>query len=70
MYTNVGFIWAYIHADSQDIWKSFSESDKTKGVKNLVKNTIKKLLGHFQKSATGSESMCRSVMVSCFQKWS
>ena len=27
-------------------------------------------LGHFQKLVTGSESMCRSVMASSFQKWS
>ena len=27
-------------------------------------------LGHLQKSLTGSESMCRSVMASSFQKWS
>ena len=30
---NVGHIWAYIHANSQDFWKSFNGSDKTKCVK-------------------------------------
>ena len=28
------------------------------------------LFGHFQKSVTGSESMCRSVMASSSQNWS
>ena len=35
---NVGHIWAYIHANSQDFWKSFNGSDKTKHVKNLFFN--------------------------------
>ena len=30
---NVGHIWAYIFANSQDFWKSFNGSDKTKRVK-------------------------------------
>ena len=36
---NVGHIWAYIHANSQDFWKSFNGSNKTKCVK---KNVVKK----------------------------
>ena len=44
---------------------------------NVSKNVVKKcnnkklnpFLGHFQKSETGSESMCRFVMASSFQKW-
>ena len=34
---NVGHIWAYIHANSQDFWKSFNGSDKTKCVKKCGK---------------------------------
>ena len=34
---NVGHIWAYIHANSQDFWKSFNGSDKTKHVKKCGK---------------------------------
>ena len=30
---NVGHMWAYIHANSQDFSKSFNGSDKTKHVK-------------------------------------
>ena len=30
---NVGHIWAYIHANSQDFWKQINGSDKTKCVK-------------------------------------
>ena len=30
---NVGHIWAYIHANSQDFLKSFNRSNKTKHVK-------------------------------------
>ena len=30
---NVGHMWAYIHANSQDFWKSFNGSHKTKHVK-------------------------------------
>ena len=46
---------------------------------SMSKNVVKKpkyhlfktpLLGHFQKSETGSESMSRSIMTSSFQKWS
>ena len=44
---------------------------------NVSKNVVKKciffkppFLGHFQKSETGSESMCRFIMASSFQKWS
>ena len=46
---------------------------------NVSKNVVKKckkifflnpFLGHFQKSVTGSESVCRFVMASSFQKWS
>ena len=29
---NVGHIWAYIHANSQDFWKSFNGYDETKHV--------------------------------------
>ena len=32
---NVGHIWAYIHANSQDFWKSFNVSDKTKHIKKM-----------------------------------
>ena len=73
---NVGHIWAYIHANSQDFWKSFNGSDKTKHVKKCGKKNAKQyfflnpFLGHFQKSETGFESMCRFVMASSFQKWS
>ena len=34
---NVGHIWAYIYADSQDFWKSFNVSGKTKCVKKCGK---------------------------------
>ena len=30
---NVGHIWAYIYANSQDFWKSFNRSNKIKHVK-------------------------------------
>ena len=36
---NVGYIWAYIHANSQDFWKSFNRTDKTKHVKNVFKKS-------------------------------
>ena len=60
---NIGHIWAYVHANS---WA------KTKHVKNVVKKCqniifLNPLLGHFQKSETGSKSMCRSLMASSFQ---
>ena len=38
---NVGHIWAYIHANSQDFWKSFNGSDKTKRVKKCGKKMQK-----------------------------
>ena len=41
--------------------------------KKCGKNAKKKLnpfLGHFQKSETGSKSLCRSILASSFQKWS
>ena len=39
-------------------------------IPNVSKNMVKKtILGHFQKLETGSESMCRSIMDSSFQKW-
>ena len=41
---NVGHIWAYIHANSQDFWKSFNGSDKTKCVKNMVKKCPTKII--------------------------
>ena len=50
---NVGHIWAYIHANSQDFWKSFNGSDKTKRVKKCGKKMQKTnffknpFLGHF-----------------------
>ena len=38
---NVGHIWAYIHANSQDFWKSFNGFDKTKRVKKCGKKMQK-----------------------------
>ena len=38
---NVGHIWAYIHANSQDFWKSFNGSDKTKHIKKCGKKMQK-----------------------------
>ena len=38
---NVGHIWAYIHANSQDFLKSFNRSYKTKCVKNVIKKCQK-----------------------------
>ena len=56
---NLGHIWAYIHANSHDFWKSLNRSDNTKHVKNCGKKCKKNhflnpFLGHFQKSETGS----------------
>ena len=42
---NVGHIWAYIHANSQDFWKSFNGSDKTKRVKKCGKKMQKTNFG-------------------------
>ena len=41
----VGHIWAYIHANFQDLLKSFNGSDKTKCVKNVLKKCKKYCLG-------------------------
>ena len=51
---NVGHIWAYIHANSQDFWKSFNGSNKTKrvkkcGLKMPKNNFLKPLFGALQK---------------------
>ena len=40
---NIINIWACIHADSQDFWRSFNITDKTKCVKNVVNKCQKKL---------------------------
>ena len=45
---------------------NFCGSDK-KSPKIIFLNPF---LGHFQKSLTGSESMCRSIMASSFKRWS
>ena len=37
IYTNVGHIWAYVHTNSEDFWKSFNRSDKTKKCGKKIK---------------------------------
>ena len=64
---NMIFLALFVPIDHHAIFKMFKLSF-CGSKKNSNKYFFQRLLGHFQKSVTGSESMCRSVMASSFHR--